>query len=72
MRPLQHEHNHEVVVQVPEVVKIKQHFENNKKLYFTGIGGFALGYILRGSKVITITNEITPTFVITEAGVSEA
>ncbi len=66
MRPLQHEHNHEVVVRVPEGLKIKQHFENNKKLYFTGIGGFVLGYILHRPKAITITNEITPTFVVTE------
>lgn len=66
MRPLQHEHNHEVVVRIPEGFKIKQHFENNKRLYYAGIGGFALGYILRRPKVININNEITPTFLVTE------
>ena len=71
MKPVQH--NHEVVVVIPEEIKdsasrIRKHFETNKKLYYAGIGGFTLGYILRKPKTITVTTEITPTIIIVPDG----
>ncbi len=59
MKPVQHE----VVIKLPEEVedifdRIGEHFEVNKKIYFTGIGGFILGYFLRKVKPIVIINEI--------------
>jgi hypothetical protein len=59
MKPVKHE----VVVKIPEEVedmidRIGDHFDVYKKFYFTGIGGFVLGYILRKPKMITIVNEI--------------
>ncbi len=67
MKPVQH--NHEVVVVIPEEIKdsasrIRQHFETNKKLYYAGIGGFTLGYILRKPKTIAVVNETAPMIIV--------
>jgi len=49
MKPVQHEHS--VEVKIPAGIKekvwqIQDHFAANKKIYLTGIGCFAVGYIL--------------------------